>query len=246
MLGKFRDLLNEKKSKIRDQQRVLSSATVDPEKLAAVQAASKAEKGRGAGTSRTRKRKGRVEHVPEGTVSDSSSERMDVDVPGNADDTEEEGLNTPEALEDETADEDDGDDNEAKSPVGMSTRHVTRSKKSLVAAGRAKSHTAVKGTTGHKGANTQPVGDGALLDSAATTEKTKKDEQGSISQAERRAGRSKQDQGPPTTPPRRDLPFAKKAIISAPAHDYDLNPSDEVPADDGEETVSEDDLDDEL
>lgn len=77
MLEKFRDLLNEKKFKIRLQQRLLAAATVDPKKLANI--AGGEEDGahhRNAGPSRRGKRKTPVKEEDE---SDDGFRIMDVD-----------------------------------------------------------------------------------------------------------------------------------------------------------------------
>lgn len=75
MLDKFTLLLNEKKLKIRDQQRLLASAKVDPEKLAAVEASRKSRK---AGPSRGNKRKAAQKDESEES---EGHEKMDVDAP---------------------------------------------------------------------------------------------------------------------------------------------------------------------
>ncbi|KAI1104414.1 hypothetical protein F4804DRAFT_190244 [Jackrogersella minutella] len=74
LLEKFRDLLNEKKVKIRQQQRLLASSTVDPEKLANIGGGRGALK-RVAQASRASKRK--VKEEPES--SDDGFEKMDVE-----------------------------------------------------------------------------------------------------------------------------------------------------------------------
>lgn len=85
MLEKFRLLLNEKKVKIREQQKVLATAQVDPSKLAAVQAARSAgsrqtDKGRVPRGSRAGKRKALS---AESSSDDSDGfEKMDVDKKG--------------------------------------------------------------------------------------------------------------------------------------------------------------------
>ncbi|KAI0004815.1 hypothetical protein F4779DRAFT_599254 [Xylariaceae sp. FL0662B] len=74
LLEKFRDLLNEKKVKIRQQQRLLASANVDPERLANV-GASQGTLKRVAQASRASKRKVKEESES----SDDEFEKMDVD-----------------------------------------------------------------------------------------------------------------------------------------------------------------------
>ncbi|TGJ83517.1 hypothetical protein E0Z10_g5248 [Xylaria hypoxylon] len=75
MLEKFRDLLNSKKVKIRQQHRLLAAAKVDPEKLAKI-GGDDQDAHRNAGPSRSGKRKAPVKMEDE---SDDDFERMDVD-----------------------------------------------------------------------------------------------------------------------------------------------------------------------
>lgn len=75
LLEKFRDLLNEKKLKIRQQQKLIESADVDPEKLQNIGASQRTM--RKAGGSRTSKRK--IKDEPVSDESDGGFEKMDVD-----------------------------------------------------------------------------------------------------------------------------------------------------------------------
>ncbi|KAK1761167.1 DNA repair protein XRCC4 [Echria macrotheca] len=77
MVEKFCALLNEKKVKIREQQRLLSTARVDPSRLAAVQAARAPSPVRVPKPSRAAKRKTREPESSE--ESDDAFEKMDVD-----------------------------------------------------------------------------------------------------------------------------------------------------------------------
>ncbi|KAI2631588.1 hypothetical protein GGS21DRAFT_150495 [Xylaria nigripes] len=77
MLEKFRDLLNEKKLKIRQQQRLLSAAKVDPEKLATVSLSEENYTHRRPGLSRSAKRK--ALETNEDDESDDGFEKMDID-----------------------------------------------------------------------------------------------------------------------------------------------------------------------
>lgn len=78
LIEKFSLLLNEKKLKIRDQQRLLASANVDPAKAAAVERSRSSAKSGSAGPSKGRKRK--AGQVGQGeTDSDDGFEKMDVD-----------------------------------------------------------------------------------------------------------------------------------------------------------------------
>ncbi|KAI0534294.1 hypothetical protein GGR58DRAFT_505449 [Xylaria digitata] len=75
MLEKFRDLLNSKKLKIRQQQRLLSAAKIDSNKLAEISGDDQ-DVHRNAGPSRSGKRKAPVKEEDE---SDDGFEKMDVD-----------------------------------------------------------------------------------------------------------------------------------------------------------------------
>ncbi|KAI1272598.1 hypothetical protein F5Y07DRAFT_288351 [Xylaria sp. FL0933] len=77
MLEKFRDLLNEKKLKIRQQHRLLAAAKVDPEKFGNIGGDEDKDAHRKAGPSRSGKRKVQVKE--EEVQSDDGFERMDVD-----------------------------------------------------------------------------------------------------------------------------------------------------------------------
>ncbi|KAI8623518.1 hypothetical protein F5Y19DRAFT_370941 [Xylariaceae sp. FL1651] len=79
LLEKFRDLLNSKKVKIRQQQRLLAAAKVDPEKLANIGVSSQSAH-RDAGPSRSAKRKAAVK-IKEEEDSDDGFENMDIDEP---------------------------------------------------------------------------------------------------------------------------------------------------------------------
>ncbi|KAI0162858.1 hypothetical protein BJ166DRAFT_280054 [Pestalotiopsis sp. NC0098] len=157
LLEKFRDLLNEKKLKIRQQQRLLASAEVDPEKLQNVGASQTTL--RKAKASRDGKRKATEEQ--EDDVSDDGFDKMDVDSSAKVkdeSDSEAENRDDPEdhqttedEVDDATASEADDTDEEpqpavkakakakVKSPVRptttrkagkASTSKSTRSKKS--------------------------------------------------------------------------------------------------------------------
>ncbi|CAN8103864.1 unnamed protein product [Discula destructiva] len=72
----LKDLLNEKKVKIRTQEQLLATARVDPDKLAAAAKTSKPHRS-GAGLSRAAKRKA---ETSEGDDSDDDADKMDLDV----------------------------------------------------------------------------------------------------------------------------------------------------------------------
>lgn len=77
MLEKFRDLLNEKKFKIRQQHRLLAAAKVDPKKLANIGGDNGQDTHHNAGPSRSNKRKASIKE--EEAESDDGFDRMDVD-----------------------------------------------------------------------------------------------------------------------------------------------------------------------
>ncbi|OLN92124.1 hypothetical protein CCHL11_01491 [Colletotrichum chlorophyti] len=109
LLEKFRDLLNEKKLKIRQQQRLLASASVDPGKLAQVPSSQTQVKGHAAGKSRPSKRKNPSVLANEEGSSDDGFEKMDVDFAMEpAPEDSDQQQDTTDA-EDETASEDDED-----------------------------------------------------------------------------------------------------------------------------------------
>lgn len=91
MIEKFSLLLNEKKLKIRDQQRLLASANVDPSKAAAVE---QSREPGPAGPSKARKRKaGQV--AKDDSDSDDGFENMDVDGQEERTDSEGDTRQTP-------------------------------------------------------------------------------------------------------------------------------------------------------
>ncbi|KAK3320941.1 hypothetical protein B0T19DRAFT_253726 [Cercophora scortea] len=125
ILEKMCALLNEKKLKIREQQRLLSTAKIDPVKLAAMQRAVAAEvqRGRNPQASRPGKRKMRGTAASD-SESDEGFEKMDVDPKpaDEGDDEEEDEEEAPKQNESEserdTPDEhdDDGDDATGSEP----------------------------------------------------------------------------------------------------------------------------------
>ncbi|KXH48157.1 hypothetical protein CSIM01_08709 [Colletotrichum simmondsii] len=123
LLEKFRDLLNEKKVKIRQQQKLLASASVEPEKLAQVQQRSQAAvRGHAAAKSRPGKRKTAPAPVDDADSSDESEGKMDVDeVKEQAADLSDQQRDTTED-EDETASEDDDDEEPAAPAPSKHTR----------------------------------------------------------------------------------------------------------------------------
>ncbi len=194
LLEKFRDLLNEKKAKIRDQQRLLATAKVDPKKLAAIQASRRTGKKTAAGSSRTGKRKAdNGPHMDEDEDDeDGGFEKMDIDVDQVPNDSDQQNVETPDEDETETADEDDEDDEDNKpqtAPPPTDTWQATKGKE------KTPRRSTDKNSSGAK------------------------DKQG-----------RDMDDDPPKTPPRRELPFAKKK-----------QPEPKPQVQDDDETASEDD-----
>ncbi|KAF7872479.1 hypothetical protein EAF04_003400 [Stromatinia cepivora] len=109
LLEKFSLMFNEKKLKVRDQQRLLAGAKVDPEKVEAVQN-TRSGKPRTACASRSGKRKAGKEVQAESSDSDDAFEKMDVDKNQDENDTADESdqpeIQTPEHSDEETAAED--------------------------------------------------------------------------------------------------------------------------------------------
>jgi len=110
LISKFVQLLNEKKLKIRNQQRLLASARVDPSKISDLRSATSDRGLRHAGASRSSKRRAVSDSDSE---TDEAFERMDVDQ-GSIEDKDDEATDprrqeTPQPLEDETESEEDKD-----------------------------------------------------------------------------------------------------------------------------------------
>ncbi|RYP40966.1 hypothetical protein DL769_011691 [Monosporascus sp. CRB-8-3] len=247
LLEKFRDLLNEKKVKIRQQQRLLAAANVDPAKLARVAAADATARKRAAGASRAGKRKTASGGDDDDAVDDDdvdASVKMEVDSVAGADggpqlDPEEDEPETTDAektaseaaaRETETESDNDIDDNPPPSPPPPKQRQrQTRGKQQTAARGRSG-----RATTTRAAAAAAPKGDGS----------------GSGSKAARKQGAASSRAKPPSPrqqrgnttvggdeededeeePPPRNLPFSKgkKPVAPAPANDDD----DETESDD--------------
>lgn len=109
LLQKFRELLNTKKLKIRDQQRLLTSAKFDPKQAAKIQTARSTSKPRAATASRARKRKAKSGHrasesseesgfegkAPKRQPESDLSEQMNTPEHSDQDVTEDENSNDP-------------------------------------------------------------------------------------------------------------------------------------------------------
>ena len=113
MLQKFSELLNSKKMKIRDQQRLLASAKVDPQQVAKVEKAQEKLKPHIPDTSSTRKRKANGAALASQSSEDESFERK---APTQRDQSDDSGsVNTPKAS-DQDATEDESDDDLDSAP----------------------------------------------------------------------------------------------------------------------------------
>lgn len=107
LLHKFRELLNTKKLKIRDQQRLLASRKVDPKQAAKLQDARSSSKARAATASRAGKRKAKSGHQ----VSDSSEESgFEKKAPQQKSESDlSEQMNTPEHSDQDVTEDESGD-----------------------------------------------------------------------------------------------------------------------------------------
>ncbi|QSZ33714.1 hypothetical protein DSL72_005285 [Monilinia vaccinii-corymbosi] len=125
LLEKFGLLVNEKKLKIRNQQRLLAGAKVDPEKVEAV-LATRPRKPRTTGASRSGKRKaGKEAQVESPDDSDDGFEKMHVDK-NQHEDSDESGhpeVQTPERSDDETASEEEADPPMSRLPIRKNVTH---------------------------------------------------------------------------------------------------------------------------
>jgi hypothetical protein len=82
LIEKFAKILNEKKLKIRDQQRILASANVDPRRLAEVEQSRRQPRSSSPGPSRAAKRKaGATLSIKSDDESDDAYKKMDIDPP---------------------------------------------------------------------------------------------------------------------------------------------------------------------
>lgn len=119
LIEKFSLLLNEKKLKIRDQQRLLASANVDPAKAADVERSRASARSDSAGPSKPRKRKAGQMGQDE-TDSDGGFEEMDIDdQQDEATDSQGEPPGTPD--QDSTAEEDTEDEDRPAPPPARKT-----------------------------------------------------------------------------------------------------------------------------
>lgn len=144
LLGKCRDLLNEKKVKIREQQRLLLENNVDAESVGVAPSPKKkapqTTRGHTPKSSRTSKRKAaEPEPEPEVPESDDELEKMEVDKKHGEEDSEEDRTTDAGDNDDETASEPDDEDEEpvpatrraarnVDKPPAANTRHASQKK----------------------------------------------------------------------------------------------------------------------
>lgn len=120
LLEKFRELLNTKKLKIRDQQRLLAGAKVDPKPAAKIQNARSAPKSHTPTASRLSKRKAKADATASESSGEDSFEPKVVTQKEEPDGSEQ--ANTPEASDDATEDESDDDLDSAPRPSTFPTK----------------------------------------------------------------------------------------------------------------------------
>ncbi|KAK7546232.1 hypothetical protein IWX49DRAFT_119468 [Phyllosticta citricarpa] len=129
LLAKFEQLLNSKKLKIRDQQRLLAGAKVDPVAAAAVEGARQSTRGRRAGPSRPNKRQASNGAESE---SDSTFEPRKPKPVDDSNETDDPHLTPQESDQDETEDEQDGNMSEDLTPVPGAAKPGEGQKKKAV------------------------------------------------------------------------------------------------------------------
>ncbi|KAH8716821.1 hypothetical protein GQ44DRAFT_829688 [Phaeosphaeriaceae sp. PMI808] len=118
MLQQFMELLNEKKRKIRDQNRLLAGSQVDKSIATAVQSTRRENKPHKAGASRQSKRKAAVQIQEPDLKHESDSDHMEIDEAKQEDQTDDElPAATPDPSDDETDEEE-----TATSPPQLTTR----------------------------------------------------------------------------------------------------------------------------
>ena len=121
LLQKFRELLNTKKLKIRDQQRLLAGAKVDPKQAAKVQSARETSKGHTPKASRAGKRKSEMKAEESESEDDNSFDRK-APLEKQEDELSEQ-VNTPKTSDqDVTEDESDDDLNSAPREAKLPNR----------------------------------------------------------------------------------------------------------------------------
>ena len=114
LLRNFRELLNTKKLKIRDQKRILASAKLDPEQAAKVQGARSISQPHAATPSRAGKRKAKSGHQVSESSEESGFEGKSLKQKPESDLSEQ--MNTPEHSSQEVTDDEAGDDPDSSPP----------------------------------------------------------------------------------------------------------------------------------
>ncbi|KAI4600349.1 hypothetical protein KJ359_000703 [Pestalotiopsis sp. 9143b] len=200
LLEKFRDLLNEKKLKIRQQQRLLASAEVDPEKLQNVGASQSTL--RKAKASRDGKRKATEEQ--EDDVSDDGFDKMDVDSSAKVKDESDSEAENHDEPEDHQTTEDEVDDATA------SEADDTDEEPQPVVKAKAKAKSPVKPTTTRRAGK-------------ASTSKSTKSKRSAT-----RASDTEDEDEPESSPQTRNLPVqARKQSLAAKVADNDDTETDD-------------------
>jgi hypothetical protein len=141
LLEKFSLLLNEKKLKIRDQQRLLLTSKVDPTKLEEVEQSRLTIRAHPAGPSRKGKRKA-GENTEDSDEESDGFEKMDVDneAPNEIPNDSEEDRQTP---DDSTTDEaSDDEEPRAPPPTGQNVNNKKMNDRNTIPASKASSSTA--------------------------------------------------------------------------------------------------------
>ncbi|KAL2041730.1 hypothetical protein N7G274_005514 [Stereocaulon virgatum] len=111
LLEKFRELLNSKKLKIRDQQRLLAGAKVDPKQAVKIQNARETAKGHKPAPSRKGKRKAEVKAEESEAEDEESFEKAAS--PGRQEEDLSEQVDTPEASDQDVTEDESDDDLDA-------------------------------------------------------------------------------------------------------------------------------------
>ena len=164
LLRSFRDLLNTKKLKIRDQQRLLASAEIDLKSAAKLQNARSTSKPRAATASRAGKRKATDGHRDFESSEDSGLESKTSEQKPENDLSEQ--MNTPEHSDQEETEDESGDDLGSAHPVGTrpdrnkeeTRRDIMRAKRDIPSEKSGRAEQAMQPVTDNKSTLTQESG----------------------------------------------------------------------------------------
>ncbi|KAF2016491.1 hypothetical protein BU24DRAFT_422829 [Aaosphaeria arxii CBS 175.79] len=138
MLQQFMQLLNEKKRKIRDQNRLLAGAKVDKEAATAVKAARQETKPRKAGASRESKRKAPAKTPVAEEEEEEASDRMEVDEvkkEEGEEESEQDDDSIPEASTPDRVTDDETDDDDNQDDGGAPASSVSQSRQQAETSG---------------------------------------------------------------------------------------------------------------